>query len=241
MPSTKRAKGLAVIVPVGGALDAGDSREFAQRLASIGRVARHSAADELVIAADASTSDGRIAELERSGARVLRTCGARGGRMRRAARGTHAATLLFLHWDTAIDASGLDELRRTASPQRPWGAFRLRFQDSKGRRCMPLIAAAANARARWAGLPYGDQGQWVRRDAYEDAGGHPDWNFLEDLELARRLRRVARPKILSATASTSARRYESRGRLRTVLKNGRILARFARGADPRELERIYRA
>lgn len=245
MRHIEQSPGVSVILPLGGDLDTPDVPSAAasvrDRAHSLAALRERAGGDiEIVVAARESTSSEICSDLSAAGLRTLQSESSRGERLRSAARQARFDTLLFLHWDTDINSTALDELRTTASPARPWGALRLRFADARGRRCMRWISSAANARAQFLGLPYGDQGQWALRSTYEAVGGHPPWNFLEDLELARKLRTLSKPTLLRATATTSARRYAARGKLRTVWTNGRILHRFARGEDPRDLEKIYR-
>lgn len=195
--------------------------------------------DEIWIAASPSVPDRLLNRLEREGCRTLRSAAPRGERLRAAASECTGELLLFLHGDTRLEAEAVPELR-AAGAVSPWGAFRLRFENDRSETCLPIIARAANTRARLFGLPYGDQAQWATRAAYEQIGGHPSWNFLDDLELARRLRKLSRPTLLRSKAITSARRYERDGRMRSVWTNCRILARFARGGDPAQLELLYR-
>jgi GT2 family glycosyltransferase len=43
-------------------------------------------------------------------------------------------------------------------------------------------------RARWAGISFGDQGQFFRKEALDTIGGFPEQMLMEDVELSLRLR-----------------------------------------------------
>ena len=133
------------------------------------------------------------------------------------------------------------EVRRCLANDRSWGAFRLGFEDERGRRCLDWVAFGANLRSRLLSLPFGDQAPFVHRDLYEDIDGHPPWPFLDDLELSRRLRRERRPSLSGERVRSSARRYRERGAVRTVLQNSTILLRHAFGQTPARLHESYRA
>jgi hypothetical protein len=62
---------------------------------------------------------------------------------------------------------------------------------------LPLIAALVNWRSRWSGVATGDQAIFVSRGAYEAAGGFPVIPLMEDVALARSLRRRSRPDWLA--------------------------------------------
>ena len=55
----------------------------------------------------------------------------------------------------------------------------------------------------------------------------------------RSLRRVGPLRLLRTRAVTSARRWEERGLLRTMLRNWLIMVLYAAGASPERLARLY--
>ncbi|HMQ23304.1 MAG TPA: hypothetical protein PKE00_12490, partial [Planctomycetota bacterium] len=226
---------ISVIVPF---KEGAAARAACEPLSSL--VGLASLVHEVIVAADSTLSDAAVKTFEGHGLRVHRSDAPRGARTASAARASSGSGLLFLHADTRLAETAITNLEAAFRAGAQWGAFRLRFEDEDGRSCLALVAAAANLRSKCFGLPYGDQAQWCRRDAYEEVGGHPPWSFLDDYELAKRLRAIARPWILEPEATTSARRYRQNGIIRCVLRNQLILARHALGADPNELAKAYR-
>ncbi len=83
-------------------------------------------------------------------------------------------------------------------------------------------------------------GQRPRRDVFEELGGYPDWPILEDVDFIRRLARRGKLGIVEATVVTDARRFEARGKVRTVAVNWLIWTLFASGVSPHRLARLYR-
>jgi hypothetical protein len=67
------------------------------------------------------------------------------------------------------------------------GAFRLRFEPRPP--ALAVIEWGARLRARWLGLPYGDQALFARRADLEAVGGLRPVPLFEDLDLVRALRR----------------------------------------------------
>ena len=63
---------------------------------------------------------------------------------------------------------------------------------------------------RKLGLCYGDSGFFMRRSAYEAAGGFRAHPIFEDLDLLRRLRKQGRFVRVDCTLVTSARRWQNR-------------------------------
>jgi hypothetical protein len=79
----------------------------------------------------------------------------------------------------------------------------------------------------------------VTRAAFEELGGFREWPLLEDLEFIRRLGRRGRVAVLPLRVTTSARRFEAGGPLRTVLRNWWIWMLYALGVSPHRLARLY--
>ena len=63
---------------------------------------------------------------------------------------------------------------------------------------------------------------------------------MEDVELSARLRRLGRPACLRARALVSARRWQTRGALRTIVLMWRLRWAYFFGADPWRLAERYR-
>jgi rSAM/selenodomain-associated transferase 2 len=102
-----------------------------------------------------------------------------------------------------------------------------------------VIEAAINLRSRWSGLFTGDQGLFIRREVFESLGGYPDQPLLEDLALARALKRRGRTAALRLRLRTSARRWQRHGLARTVLLMWWIRWLDALGVPPERIARLY--
>jgi hypothetical protein len=62
---------------------------------------------------------------------------------------------------------------------------------------------------------------------------------MEDIALSKRLKRVSRPLCLAARVTTSGRRWETRGVVRTILLMWWLRLAFFLGAHPDTLARRY--
>jgi rSAM/selenodomain-associated transferase 2 len=193
-------------------------------------------ADQIVVA-DGGSRDATLALAEAHGATVVAGARGRGAQLASGARAAHGDLLLFVHADTLVPENAGELIRRAIDAGAVGGAFRIRF-DSPGWRYR-LGETVASWRSVVTRLSLGDQAQFVRRDVYERLGGFRDWPLFEDYDFARRLRRAGPIAILRTPVVTSARRFERRGPLRTVLFNWWLLARFALGTSPHELARSY--
>jgi len=189
-----------------------------------------------LVVSDGGSSDVTLEVARGLGATVVEGPPGRGGQIARGVEAARADWFLILHADTHLGPGWTDAVwRHIEAGENGAGYFRLAFR-AEG--TMPkLVAAGANLRSRWFGLPYGDQGLLVPRQLLESVGGVPEVPLMEDVILARRLRGRIRP--LNAAARTSATRYESDGWTRRVAHNLWTLARFRMGVSPERLVREY--
>jgi rSAM/selenodomain-associated transferase 2 len=195
------------------------------------------AADEVVVS-DGGSRDGSCAVARGLGARVVEGPPGRGGQLNRAAAATSADALLVVHADTVLPPGGVDAVRRAVAAGARGGAFLVRFDGESW--VYRLGERVVNLRTRLAKTPLGDQGQFVARATFEELGGFREWPILEDLDFVRRLKRSGPVTILPLPVTTSARRFEAAGPLRTVLRNWLIWGLYVLGVPPRRLARLYR-
>jgi glycosyltransferase involved in cell wall biosynthesis len=217
---------ISVIVPI--------RDEPAERVDAFARVAQEA---ELIVA-DRGSGSALGEALRRCGARILEAPGeSRGARLARAARGARGDILLFLHADSRPPREATRLVEAAVADGAGAGCFLLGY-DRPGA-AYRWIAAWANLRTRILRLPYGDQGLFCTRAAYERAGGFRDLPICDDLDFVRRLRREPGFRVIPERCVTSARRYEGRA-FRQVMTNWRVLAGYFLGVPGETLERWYR-
>jgi GT2 family glycosyltransferase len=68
-----------------------------------------------------------------------------------------------------------------------------------------------NLRAKWAGISFGDQGQFFRKEVLGTIGGFPDQMLMEDVELAMRLKENGAVCHVSKGIMVSHRRWYEMG------------------------------
>ena len=163
--------------------------------------------------------------------------GPRGACLARAAARARGNILFFVHADSRPPEGALEIIQSAISGGAAAGVFSLGY-DWPDRR-MRWIAWWANARTRLLGLPFGDQGIFCRREAYERAGGFRDLPVCDDLDLVRRLRRAGGFVVRPERMTTSAQRYRQRGALRQVLRVWMVGAGYFLGVPPDRLARFY--
>lgn len=220
--------GLSVIVPV---LD--ESAGVAACLRSLAPL-RDRGAEVIVV--DGGSTDGTPALAQSLADAVLSSPRGRARQMNAGARRARGDALLFLHADTLLP-EGADRLVREALATKEWGRFDVRIDSASP--SLRVVAMLMNLRSRWTGVATGDQAMFVRRSAFEAAGGFPDIALMEDIALSRTLRARGRPACLRERVVTSGRRWERGGVARTILLMWRLRFAYWRGADPADLARRY--
>jgi len=191
-----------------------------------------------VVVVDGGSRDGSAAVATRAGATLLT---APRGRAQQLGRGVEAARgdwLWLLHADSSISrpvAAALDRVLATGIPV--WGRFDVQLSGADWR--LRWVESLMNLRSRLTGIATGDQGIFTHRSLLVAAGGVPDLPLMEDVELSRRLKRIAAPVCLRERILTSSRRWERDGVFRTILLMWRLRLLYALGADPRRLQRAY--
>ncbi len=229
-PRGRAALRLSVIVPV--LNDAAALQERRDEWRALGR-----AVHELIIV-DGGSRDGSP-EVARAFAPTFCSTGAgRARQMNEGARRASGDVLLFLHADTRLPEGAPERITQALTGGvGVWGRFDVRLSGDHW--SCRVVEATMNWRSRLTGIATGDQAIFVRRRAFERAGGFPPIPLMEDIALSRILRRVRRPLCLRERVVTSSRRWEREGVLRTIFLMWYLRLAYALGADPARLHRIY--
>ncbi len=190
-----------------------------------------------VIVVDGGSQDG-TAELARPHAdRVIPAARGRGAQMNAGARIARGEVLLFLHADTSLPPDADRLVLRALVGANAWGRFDVHIEGRSP--LLALVATLMNWRSRLTGIATGDQAMFASRKIFAEAGGFPEIPLMEDIALSQTLKRIARPICLAARVTTSGRRWERHGVVRTMLMMWRLRLAFFLGADPAALARRY--
>jgi rSAM/selenodomain-associated transferase 2 len=191
-----------------------------------------------VLVSDGKSSDDTINKAKALGARVLSVPGGKALQMNAGAEAAHGDILLFLHGDTRLAPGFASKVRQTLNqPGVAAGGFSLKI-NGKGYG-LRIIEWLANFRSRFLQMPYGDQGIFVTAEIFSAVGKFPELPVMEDFELVRRLKRRGRITILPLAATTSSRRWDKLGLLRTTVINQAVIMGYLLGVNPSKLAMWY--
>jgi rSAM/selenodomain-associated transferase 2 len=192
-----------------------------------------------IIIVDGGSSDQTVSLARSQGLRVETCSPGRGAQLNHGARLARGRILLFLHADTGLPAGFARPLLQCLNDTPAIaGAFSLTIQD--GGLLLKTICFWANLRSRLLQLPYGDQAIFIRRDDFLRLGGFPETPIMEDFIFIKRAGREGRITTLDQSVTTSARRWQRRGIIRTTLINQLVILGFYARVPLRKLASLYR-
>ena len=193
------------------------------------------------VVADGGSTDATREIADAAGCRVISVARGRGAQLAAGAAAARSPWLLFLHADTVLDEGWRREVRSfIEGADRQGGEAAASFSfalDDFGARAR-WLEAAAMARCKLFGLPYGDQGLLISRRLYDRLGGFRPLPLMEDVDLVRRIGR-RRLTLLRTRAVTSAARYRRDGYASRAARNAVCLGLYFAGVPPARIARLY--
>ncbi len=142
--------------------------------------------------------------------------------------------LWFLHADTLVPHNA-DQL--ILADQTGWGRFDIEITGTA--KMLPVIGWFMNHRSRLTGIATGDQALFVPREVFTRIGGYANQPLMEDVEICKRLKKIAPPRTLRERVITSGRRWEQFGVWRTILLMWQLRLRYFFGASPKDIHLVY--
>lgn len=190
-----------------------------------------------IIVVDGGSTDDTAALATPLSDQLLKSPPGRARQMNAGAAAASAETLLFLHADTQLPANFMQLIAQALGEEKRWGRFDVKLQPSSP--LLHLVARMMNWRSRLTGVCTGDQGIFVQRRLFTELGGYADLPLMEDIELSKRLRRYNKPVCLQPALTTSSRRWQQHGTLRTVVLMWWLRALYWLGVSPQRLAKWY--
>lgn len=191
---------------------------------------------ELLIV-DGGSTDATVRIAEKYG-QVIHAPRSRATQMNMGAKAAQGDVLLFLHADTQFPEHAFSAIEHALSSQKVvGGAFKLCFNCDN--LLYKLVAFTTNLRSQLSNIFTGDQAYFIRAESFRTVGGYPDQLLMEDLEIMARLRKIGKVVLLPHYVTTSARRHEKIGLLRSVLFMWYLRMLYKFGMSPSRLQQMY--
>ncbi len=219
---------ISIVIPV-----LNEEKSIAETVAALMPLKPH----ELIIV-DGGSSDRTHEICNRLAVTVFSSPRGRGLQMNHGARQATGDVLLFLHADTRLPGSSIDDIRGALrNPKCVGGRFDVQLDGVHW--MLGVIGAMISMRSRMSRVATGDQGIFVRRGIFAELGGYPDIPLMEDVAFSRALKRRGAVACLHSRVITSARRWEKEGIWRTILKMWLLKLLYLVGVSPVRLKRYY--
>lgn len=192
-----------------------------------------------ILFVDGESTD-RTLELIEPGFRVIKSKKGRANQMNLGAQESHGDILFFLHCDSELPEHFLAEIRYVMKDYRA-GCFGIAFHSRNF--FMWTCRVISNHRVKDRKVMFGDQGIFVDRELFFEAGMFPEIPIMEDYQFSLTLKEkgiklgIARHRIY-----TSDRRFP-RGtvpKLRLMWKMNRLRKMYRDGVAVEEIARMYR-
>ena len=191
-----------------------------------------------VVVVDGGSRDDTTEIAGRLGALVLAAEASRARQMNVGAATATGDILLFLHADTRLPEGYDGQVRGALSqPGAVAGAFALGIDSPLP--SLRIMEFVANWRSRYLQKPYGDQALFLAAETFRTVCGYPDLPIMEDFELVSRLKKKGRIVVLSASVTTSARRWLHFGVWKTWFVNQAAITAYFLGIAPGTIARFY--
>jgi rSAM/selenodomain-associated transferase 2 len=191
-----------------------------------------------IIVVDGGSRDDTVARAGNLADSVIQAPRGRANQMNAGLAIAKGDVVLFLHVDTTLPENACVLVQKALGMIGLWGRFDVRL-SGRGP-AFRVIEFFMNRRSRLTGIATGDQAIFVRSEVLRKHGGYSNIPLMEDIDLSRRLKHLARPACLRQRVTTSSRRWEQGGVLRTVLLMWRLRFAYWRGVEPAKLAALYR-
>jgi len=190
-----------------------------------------------IIVADGASSRAVRAACIRYAARWLPSVPGRGMQLTKGAARASGSVLWFVHADASPDRDALEAIIESVDSGALGGCFTFRF-NGRPQPMKTLLERCIAWRIRY-GVPYGDQGLYATREAFDVCGGFASTPLFEEVPLVKGLRRQGRFDVLPLPILVSDRRWQREGWLKRTFSNRLLAAGFALGVAPARLARWY--
>ena len=163
-------------------------------------------------------------------------CG-RAQQMNAGAKKASSNVLIFLHADTFLPDDAVSQIQQALQDGYRWGRFDIRLIG--GHWFLPVISYFMNLRSALSGITTGDQALFIDKSLFQQVGYYPNIAIMEDIALAKNLKKHGKPFRVYSCVHSSARRWVQSGVYKTILLMWCLRLQYFLGIDPKQLAQQY--
>ena len=192
-----------------------------------------------ILLVDGGSTDGTLEKIDPA-FRVIRSHKGRAFQMNEGARRSSGDILFFLHCDSQLPDRPLERIRRVMRDHRA-GCFGIAFHSKNF--FMFTCRVISNHRVKDRKVMFGDQGIFVDRDLFFEAGMFPEIPIMEDYQFSLTLKEMGiKLGMADRRIYTSDRRFPKGTipKLKLMWKMNRLRKLYRDGMDTEDLARMYR-
>ena len=167
---------------------------------------------------------------------VVESVAGRAAQMNTGAALATSEVLLFLHADTQLPIDAISEVV-AAMQKSEWGRFDVQLDSRQP--MLWVVSTMINWRSKLSSIATGDQAIFIKRTLFKQMDGYPKQSLMEDVELCKRLKGIAKPACLNSTVITSARRWQQYGTWRTITLMWQLRFDYWRGVSTDNIKARY--
>ena len=145
--------------------------------------------------------------------------------------------LIFMHADTIISDEAIKCIKMLEKDF-IWGFFKVNLNSNKMK--YKALSYLINLRSKIFNYSTGDQVLIIQKDFFIKNKGFKNICLMEDIEFTNRMKRIKKPILINEYALTSARRWEAKGFIKTVILMRLLRILYYFGASDKLLLRLYK-
>ena len=145
--------------------------------------------------------------------------------------------LIFIHADTIISDESIKCIKMLKKDF-IWGFLKVSIDSKKLQ--YRVLSYLINLRSKIFNYATGDQVLIIQKDFFIKNKGFKNICLMEDIEFTNRIKRIKKPVLFSEYAFTSARRWEAKGFIKTVLVMRILRILYYCGANDKLLNKLYK-
>jgi len=191
-----------------------------------------------VIVADGRSTDKTVERAKAAGAHVVTVDQAsRPKQLNAGAKAASADLLYFVHADTLPPKNYAEQILEAAADRKTFGSFRFRFDSKKSE----LRFNSWCTRIPVMMMRGGDQSLFISRKLFNKLEGYRENHIvMEDYDIIRRGKRIAKFQLIQDDVIVSARKYDENPYWKVNLSNFAVFSLYYFGVKPSRLLSLYK-